>query len=827
MIPVAGERQPARMTCNTQHAIRRTQLTTQHSTLTTTSRMRMNPAPTVTGRSHWWIAGIYLLFGALWIVLSDRALEALVSDAQTLGLLQTWKGWGYVLITALMLFGMIHADNIRRARLQAEADHHAQLLRAMIDNANGVAWVKDLDGRFLMVNRYLEDLLQRPAADLLGKTVYDLFPPDLAKLYSANDARVIAEQREIESEEPCPHAFLAPPAGVYPQGAGPSAPHTPASAQNDELRIFLSRKFPVRDADGQLRAIGAICLDISERKQAEARLNQAAVVFNSSRDGVIIADASTRIIAVNRAFTEITGYSESEVLGKQPALLHSGLQDTAFYQQMWASVRQLGGWSGELWNRRRNGESYPEWLSISAVRDEHGELTHYVCVFTDLTQMKRSQEEVERLAHFDPLTGLANRQLFRIRLRNALERARRHQNRLAVLILDLDQFKDINDSLGHVLGDQVLKEVAGRLQHSLRESDVLARLGGDEMAVVIEELDDAAMALSVAGKILAALSPPIHIDGHDLFVTASIGISVYPDNGSEADLLLRNADTALYRAKDQGRNRALCYEEALSQLATERLMLETGLRAALEHNELQLHYQPQFRLQDNSLFCVEALLRWSHPEQGWIPPSRFIPVAERSGLIEAIGDWVLQQALQQLRSWHDAGVPVPRVAVNLSTRQLHDGLLPRVQQLLAQYRLPPSVLELEITESLVMAEPDLAMRVLAGLADLGITLAIDDFGTGYSSLAYLQKLHVHRLKIDRSFIQHLPDDDNDAALCLAILGMAHRLGLMVVAEGVETPGQRQFLQDNGCDVGQGWLFARALTASQIAGVYGGASATST
>ncbi len=564
-----------------------------------------------------------------------------------------------------------------------------------------------------------------------------------------------------------------------------------------------------------------------QRQRADLALRQAAAVFASTREGVLITDLSPRILAVNRAFSTITGYAEDEVLGKNPRLLQSGRHDQGFYQAMWAGVRGCGHWQGELWNRRRDGEVYPELLSISTVQDEQGRPSHYVGVITDLSQLRRSEERLEHLAHFDPLTDLPNRLLVHSRLDHAIARARRQGGGIAVLALDLDRFKTVNDSLGQPVGDALLRALAERLRAALRPDDTLARLGGDEFLIVTEDLPDPEHAAALARAIGALLEQPFSPDAaRDLYLSASIGIALFPTDGQAAAELIQHADLAMNQAKAQGRGRFQFYTPALTRAAAERLELEARLRRALADGNLCVHYQPQCRIADGAACGAEALVRWSDPERGLIDPDRFIPLAEETGLIVPIGDWVLRTACLQARAWNAAGLAGLRMAVNVSGRQLVDGnLVERVGAVLAETGLPPAQLTLELTESAIMGQGEHACDLLRGLRALGVGLAVDDFGTGYSSLAYLKRFPVDELKVDRSFVHGIPDDANDMQLVAAIIAMAHNLRLRVVAEGVETPKQLRFLAAQGCDTGQGYLIGRPLPADDCAAVLRACPAT--
>jgi diguanylate cyclase (GGDEF)-like protein/PAS domain S-box-containing protein len=565
--------------------------------------------------------------------------------------------------------------------------------------------------------------------------------------------------------------------------------------------------------------VGAVItfLDITQRRQSEEKLRLAAKVFENSLEGVMVTDARARILSVNPAFSTITGFGAGEVIGKTPAMLSSGRHDADFYEDLWRSVRETGSWRGEIWNRSKTGEVYPEWLSISTVLDDAGQVLNYVGVFSDISQIKQSEARLEHLAHHDPLTDLPNRVFFQSRLNHAIDVARRGGHRLGLLFLDMDGFKNINDSLGHPAGDELLRAIARRLGANLRAMDTLARLGGDEFVILLEDVGDSREAAVVAQNALALLRKPFQVAANqDVFIGASIGISLFPDDAEDATQLVSNADAALYQAKAQGRNTYRFYTEALTRSANERLKLESSLRRALEHGEFVLHYQPQMSIRDGGLVGAEALVRWLSPDGVLIPPARFIPLAEETGLIRPLGEWVLRTACAQFRTWRAAGLPSIALAVNLSSRQFEQrDLAARIGAILSETGFPAHRLELEITESAIMAQGEHAVTTLDSLKSLGVTLSIDDFGTGYSSLAYLKRFAVDKLKIDQSFIRDIPQNLNDREIAATIIAMARNLKLHVLAEGVETEEQLAFLRLHGCDAVQGCLFSPPVTALEF------------
>jgi diguanylate cyclase (GGDEF)-like protein/PAS domain S-box-containing protein len=551
-------------------------------------------------------------------------------------------------------------------------------------------------------------------------------------------------------------------------------------------------------------------------RENRERLRQAAAVFDCTREGVLVTDAQGLIVHVNRAFIEITGYQCEDVMGHQPSLFKSGRHSASFYRAMFQTLERDGEWSGEIWNRRKSGEIYPQWQTIRVIRDDQGQISHYVAVFSDISAIKHSEHELAHLAHHDPLTDLPNRLLFTDRAEQALASAQAHKRGCALLLLDLDHFKIINDSLGHNVGDQLLKTVGERLQGLFGPGVTLARLGGDEFAVLAESCPQLVQAAALAQRILDAMKEPFIFDGHQLFISASIGISLFPSDALSAEQLLRNADSALFKAKSAGREGYALYTEELTAHAQHRVEMAGELRRALEQQELRVYYQPVHELQNSRLIGVEALVRWQHPERGLVPPGDFIPIAERTGLIADIDAWVMDQACRQMCQWLADGAPLTFLAVNVSSRlfarrELYD----QVAKVLHDTGLDPAFLELEVTESAIMEDPEVALEQMHRLRELGLRLAIDDFGTGYSSLLRLKRLPVQKLKIDQGFVAGLPWDEDDAAIVRVVIALAQSMGMQVHAEGIEQVDQARFLLDQQCDLGQGYWFGRPMPASEL------------
>lgn len=577
-----------------------------------------------------------------------------------------------------------------------------------------------------------------------------------------------------------------------------------------------ARPLPIGGVDCML----TIARDITERQQMQQKLALSATVFESTAEGVLITDTQQRISAVNRAFTQITGFSEQEALGETPRLLASGQHDSAFYVAMWHCLAAEGHWQGEICNRRKNGELYPSWLTISSVRNSDEVITHFVAVFADISSLKHAQARLDYQAHHDPLTGLPNRTLFESRLHAALAHQQEASSQGAVLFLDLDRFKHINDSLGHPVGDLLLKGIAQRLKEQVRDIDTVARLGGDEFIILLPGLSHASDAEHIAAKVLACFAAPFQAGEHEFFTSASIGTSLYPQDGTDVATLVKNADAAMYRSKAKGRNRVESYTRDLTTQATTRVAMEHELRRAIERGEMSLSYQPKFSLSSQSLVGAEALIRWTHPNFGEVPPEQFISLAEENGMILQLGDWVLERACRQMRDWGYLYDAFGTLSVNLAGAQLRQpNLLKRIEGLLQECNLRPESLQLEITENFIMSQAEEALAVLHQLKRLGVQLAIDDFGTGYSSLSYLKRLPLDILKIDQSFVRGLPDDTHDAAIVRAIIALGRSMQLTVIAEGVETQAQQAFLAEEGCEQIQGYIVSLPLPAEEFAATF--------
>ena len=567
------------------------------------------------------------------------------------------------------------------------------------------------------------------------------------------------------------------------------------------------------ELDSMVDGFNQMVKEISRKQQ---HLTKASIVFENTSEGIVITDTRPNILSVNNAFTTVTGYSEDEVIGKNPSFLKSGTHDDHFYEEMWRALEDTGHWQGEIQNRRKNGEIYTELLSINSFNDVHGEPVEYIGVFADISKIKETENKLEHLAHYDPLTNLPNRLLCHVRMEHEMQYAERNEKLVAILLLDLDMFKNINDSLGHVMGDKLLQEVTERLKQRVRDEDTIARLGGDEFVLIIGSLEDRKNVSEIAMDILKLFSESFDIGEHEVFIGASIGISVFPDDARDVGSLLQNADAAMYRAKAEGRDNYQYYTSELTSSANQRLSTEFYLRHALEKNELILHYQPQYSASTGKMLAVEALIRWQHPIDGLVFPDKFISVAEETGLIVPIGEWVIETACKQLRKWQQSGCSELRMAINLSARQFRKSDLGKtVRRIFAETGVKPHQVDLELTESIIMRDADSTIATLDEFHEMGVELSIDDFGTGYSSLSYLKKFPINRLKIDREFVRNITTDKSDADLIKSIIALGHCMNLKVLAEGVEDIEQLNYLKEHGCDEIQGYYYSKPIPADEL------------
>lgn len=711
--------------------------------------------------------------------------------------LLTWSNTGLLdeggKVCYIIAIGVdVTARRSAEEKLQKIYQQNELILRAVGDGICGL----DLNGNTTFVNPAAARMIGCLPEDLIGKSLHQFTH------HSRRDGT--------------PY-----PVGECPNFAAIRDGSTQQSADEWFWRTD-GRAFPVDMISTPILESGAIVgsvvsfKDVTDRRQAEAQLRKLSRAVEQSANAIMITDRSGKIEYVNTRFAELTGYTADEVIGLNPDFLKSNETPAHVYERLWQTVLAGKEWHGEFHNRKKNGGLYWCLVSISPIKDDAGETTHLVAITEDISEQKLAESTINRLAFYDPLTALPNRRLFGDRVEQEIFHALRSNSKFALLIFGLDRFKNINDSLGHGKGDQLLQAVALRVRNELGDFNSLARLGGDEFALITKEFELAEEPAHTAKKLMDALKQPFVLDGREIFMTASIGIGLFPNDSDSAEGLIGNASIALYRAKEKGRDTFQFFTPDMTHRALERLTMENSLRRALENGEFQLHYQPQAGLNNGKTVAVEALLRWNHPESGMISPARFIPIAEETGMIVPIGEWVLRTACTDLRQWQKAGLAPFKIAVNLSARQFRQSALPAIiGQILQETGLSAEWLELELTESILMHNPDEAAATLLELKSMGISLAIDDFGTGYSSLSYLKRFPIHKLKIDQSFVRDITRDANDAAIAQAIIDLGHSLNLTVIAEGVETGEALRFLQAQGCDEYQGYHFSRPLAADRL------------
>ncbi len=658
--------------------------------------------------------------------------------------------------------------------------------------AIGIGYIST-DGEVLFVNEYINKLLGYESDELIGAKIDDITYAEDKILSDLNRMKLYNDKslNEVGFEKRYLH-----------KNGEPIWVHVALSLSRDEY--------------GKEKYLIGFIKDIRERKEDEKQLLLSAAVFENTNEGIVISDKEMNIQAVNRAFSEIVGYSESEVLGKSALFLRSTFHNEKFYKDMWSSILKVGYWKGEMWSVRKNGQQFPQWLNISTIKDAKGEIQNYIGVISDITTMKQSEEELEFLAHHDPLTKLPNRLLLSARIDQAIKRARRESSKFAILFLDLDKFKEINDTYGHSYGDEILITVTQRFKSIIRENDTIARIGGDEFVLLIEDVENLTDIEPILTKVLSSFEKEILVNKQPFKLSASIGISIYPDDGENQEELIKNADTAMYEAKDAGRNTYRFYTQDMTQDLFNKMLMKNEITKAIENKEFVLHYQPQVSIDSGRVLGAEALVRWNHPQMGLLYPDKFIQITEQTKLIIPLGKLIMQMACKQVKEWIDIGLLCGRLSINISAIQIqYSDLYATVVEVLEETKLSGSYLEFEITESFMMKNPKEAIALLKKLRNLGITFAIDDFGTGYSSLSYLKQLPVDKLKIDRSFIMDLPDDREDVAITSTIIAMSKSLGLSVIAEGIETKEQHEFLKAKGCYEGQGYFYSRPLDAKSF------------
>ena len=668
-------------------------------------------------------------------------------------------------------------------------------LAAIVQQSDDAIISTDMGGTVMSWNRGAERIYGYSAIEALGRHISFCYPPEKSTKVHGFLQRV-ANGEAIERFD------------------------TQRVTKNGTIIDVSLSISAIKDCTGQIVGGSGIARDVTARRRTARQLQLQSAALGAAANGIVITDRQGTILWANHAFTTMTGYSEEEVLGKNPRILKSGEQPESYYKELWSTISSGKVWKGEMVNRRKDGTTYNEEMTITAVSLEdigHPTNTYFIAIKQDITQRKAAEKQVQSLAYYDALTVLPNRILLQDRLTKALASARRQKGKVALLFLDLDEFKDINDSLGHSVGDLVLKEVAERLKKWAREQDTVARVGGDEFLIVLTAVKDISDAAVAAERLRDTMTAEFDVQGRSLGISCSVGISIFPEHGTDGETLIKNADAAMYSAKASGRNNFQFFTKDMNAQAVERLTLESSLRLALANKEFFLVYQPQIEIATGRIIGLEALLRWQHPQLGLVPPDKFIGIAENSGLIVPIGEWVLRTACSQARKWQDQGLPPLWMAVNVSAVQFRQaGFCELIRRVLHETGLAPQYLELELTESLLLSNADVMFLVLQELRAMGLKLAIDDFGTGYSSLSYLRQFPVGRLKIDRSFIRDIVVNPDDAAIATAIIGMAKNLSLKVIAEGVEDEAQMTFLRERQCDEIQGYYFSKPLAVDKVA-----------
>ena len=733
------------------------------------------------------------LFGAVVMMAMSEFLFTLYTNTTDI---YNFFGHIYKVIAYLFIYRAIFVTAIEKPYKELDLSQkklHEKnlLLDSIIENIPHMIFLKDTsDFRYSLFNKAGENLTGLSRDKLIGHNDYDFFPKEEADFFIQKDTEVVESDTLID----IPEEEIQTPYGI---------------------RTLHTKKLVLKDENGNPNYLLGISEDITEKKAATKNLLKLSLAVEQSPNSIIITDIDGNIEYVNSMFTKVTGYSFDEVQGENPKILKSNETPDTTYEEMWACLMRGKVWQGELINRRKDKSIYVELAIISPVKQSDGTITNYVAIKEDITEKKRDQEHIQYLAHFDQLTGLPNRIMLNDRIKYLLNMSQRNNEPLTLMFLDIDHFKNINDTLGHTIGDQLLIEIAQRLKDTIRDEDTVSRLGGDEFIMLFPNTDSNT-AMHIATKLIHAVSKPSNFDGHELSITPSIGIALYPNDGEDFETLLKHADTAMYKVKNNTRNGFQFFTQEMQLNLARDLQLVNALRHALNRNELQLHYQPQLCIDDGHIIGAEALLRWNHPTLGAISPAEFIPIAEDSGQIIEIGEWVMKTAVNQMKEWIDSGFKPMVMAVNLSAIQFRQpGLNRLITDILSEAQLPHEYLELELTEAVTMQDPHAAIEIMNGLHDQGIRMSIDDFGTGYSSLSYLKQFKVYKLKIDQSFVRDIKDNEDDRSIISAIIDMANNMGMRTIAEGVETSEQLAFLRLHGCNEVQGYYFSRPIPAEEF------------
>ena len=709
----------------------------------------------------------------------------------------TWWFWHILRLAAYLIiltfFLKIFLESVKEIKINEkrlkektlELERERSITSGIIENTPSLISLTDPQGNYIIVNESFSRFFNITKQGVYQNSDDQLLPPSILDNCKKLDQDVLAQKENIEQEI----SFKI----------------------NDSDYTFIVTKFPLKDSHKNTYAVGTILTNITQRKKMENNLQLAQKIIDHTNEGIIVTDADGLITQVNIAYSEITGYSSKELFNRNPSFLKSGTHTPVFYKELWNTLQTTGHWSGEIWDNKKNGESFPQWLSISAIKDSNKKIINYVGLMHDITKEKQIEAELKSIAYYDSLTGIPNRLLFKDRLMQEIAHCDREEKSLAVMILDLDDFKLVNDSLGHDAGDILLSAVALRLKNKTRKIDTVARLGGDEFAIILSQLEELDTATNIAQKIINQIEQPYVINGNTVNISASIGIATYPKDSDKVATLIKYADLALYSAKDAGRNTFAFFSKELQDETNHFIETKQALSQAIENNEFEVYYQPQIELKTNKVIGMEALIRWNHPTKGLIYPDSFIGLSEKTGLILPIGAWILKEACIQTEKWSKQFNTPLEIAVNLSTKQFKDeNIIELIKDTLKQSELTLGKLELEITESSLVDNIEGAIQTMNKIQQLGIKLSIDDFGTGFSSLNYLKRFPIHTLKIDRSFIQDLVQDADDRAIIESIILLSQSLKLNVIAEGIEDGEQLAFLNQKNCRYGQGYLFSKPL-----------------
>lgn len=653
-----------------------------------------------------------------------------------------------------------------------------------VENAPVLMCIRDIKGNIVMSNETYKNIFAKDGEKINGLNIKDVInEKDLEAIIEHNKA-VIEKGEKLEIEE--------------------------KTIIKGMEKYFESIKYPIFDNKKNIIGLGVVAIDITDKKKERDKIYLNTTVFDSVKDGIFLTETDGTIINVNKAFMEITGFSKNEILGKTPGIMKSDKHSDFFYKEMWQRVEKRGEWKGEIWNKRKNGEVYPAFISISSIKDEKERFLNYIAILEDLTTLKESEDNIQKLSNYDLLTGFPNQLLFKDRLEQAVIHGRKHGDMFTILQIDIDNFKLINDSFGYTTGDTLIKKAAERINKRVGEFDTISRISGDEFIIIIQELKKIEEAAVIAQNIINDFKSPFEIEEKEIFITVSIGVTVYPEDGEESEKLMKNSNAALRYAKNQGRSNYQFYSQELNRESFERLEMESALRHAMEKEEFVLYYQPQVDIENGKIIGMEALIRWEHPYLGMVSPAKFIPIAEETGIIVDLGEWVMYTACMQNKLWQEQGYKKLTVSVNLSPLQIKQpDIIEVIKKILETTELSPEYLELEITEGVLMSPNNEILKKIEKIKSMGIKIAIDDFGTGYSSLSYLKRFPMDKLKIDQCFVRDIPQNDN-GAIAKVVIGLAKSLNMRVIAEGVETKEQVDFLRENGCEEIQGYYYGRPM-----------------